>query len=132
MALNLESLQTALTSLQEALALCEAQPSSTPLALTLRDGVIQRFEYTYEVAWKIIQRWLMENVNPEAVAQMSRKDLYRMAAQKGLIADPQCWFDFHSARNLSTHTYDPESAKLAYSSIPGFVNEIAALIKRLH
>jgi len=69
-----------------------------------RDSVIKRFEYTYELSWKMMQRWIGENVSPDAPDTMTRKDLYRLAAQKKLIDDPNKWFQYHQARNVSSHT----------------------------
>ena len=62
---------------------------------TIRANVIQNFEFTYELCWKFIQRWLRENrFLEEASLPRTRKDLFRMAARHGLIEHPERWFDY--------------------------------------
>ncbi|MBF0139316.1 MAG: nucleotidyltransferase substrate binding protein [Magnetococcales bacterium] len=136
MALELDTLNKALDTLKVALRLHEEKKGeSEELALALRDSVIQRFEYTYNLSWILMQRWIAENVNPESADPVyTRKELFRIAARLGLIADPLHWFSYHKARNISAHTYKETNAEEAFKAAVAMVEDVdyllAALAKR--
>jgi nucleotidyltransferase substrate binding protein (TIGR01987 family) len=135
MKLDLTPLQKALTSLQEAIdsttdelfmnGLSESQQR------TMRAGVIQNFEFTYEISWKMLRRQLKSEEGEEDVARLSRKDLYRLAAQKGLLDDPESWFVFHRARNETSHTYDQSIANDVYLIVLKFLPSAQALFNQI-
>lgn len=132
MALKLDKLKEALATLKEAIELHQEKQSDTKLALALRDSVIQRFEYTYELAWKIMQRWLATNVSPEASETVySRKELFRLAAKWKIIDDPLRWFKYNEARNISAHTYDEDNAEQVFQAALGLVIDVKYLINQL-
>lgn len=119
-----------LTPLQKAtasLASAIAQPKNE----FIRDAVIQRFEYTYELAWKFIKRDLSEDVGSEAINGLNRKDLFRIAADKGLINDPLPWFTYHKARNETSHTYNEKTAEETYIVALQFVKDAQYLLNKL-
>ena len=98
--LVLTPLKRALSPLAEALA--------APDSGFVRDSIVKRFEYTYELSWKFMRRhliWAALEPEPE-----TRKDLFRAAARAGLIDDPEAWFTFHEARNLTAHSYNDKNA----------------------
>jgi len=72
-----------------------------------REGLIQRFEYTYELAWNTIKDFL-ENQGYQNIT--GSKDAIRQAFQSGLITDAEKWFDIIESRKLSSHTYDEDKA----------------------
>lgn len=72
----------------------------------IKSGIIQNFEVCYEISWKLMKKWLGENIGTVTVDGISRKELYRIATQNKLIDDPEKWFIFHEARNLTSHDYD--------------------------
>jgi nucleotidyltransferase substrate binding protein (TIGR01987 family) len=86
--------------LEEAIALSKAR-ALTPLE---REGVIQRFEYTWELAWKVLYDYLtfsgivLETVTPAATVRAA------FAAQ--IIQDGKVWLAALDARNKMAHTYD--------------------------
>ena len=131
MALDLTTLQSALQTLKEAIILYDQQEHNIPLKDALRDSVIQRFEYTYELSWKLIQRWIELNINPELAEAWSRKDLYRIAAQKALIKDPNIWFQYHQARNVAAHAYNQTNAQIALEAARKCVEDIEYLLAKL-
>lgn len=116
-------LQKALATLH--LALCQ------PKDEFIRDAVIQRFEYSYELAWKLLRRYLAEDVGAETLAPLSRKDLFRLAADKQIIASPLPWFDYHHARNITSHTYDEAVAEQVYQTATAFYDDAMALLAEL-
>lgn len=69
-----------------------------------QEGVIQRFEYTYELAWKTMKDYLQDNgiVLPEITARNVIKEAY----SSKIIDDGQVWIDMMLHRNLLAHTYD--------------------------
>lgn len=77
--LELNSLSNAVTSLSAAIA--------RPKDEFIRDSVIQRFEYTYDLCWKFLARFLEADIGSEEIDRLSRKDLFRIGAEKGYIND---------------------------------------------
>lgn len=71
-----------------------------------KEGVIQRFEYTFELAWKCLKD-KMEN-DGIILEQVSPKNIIRQAFQAKYIDDSEMWMNMLSARNLMSHTYDLE------------------------
>jgi nucleotidyltransferase substrate binding protein (TIGR01987 family) len=97
----------------------------------VRDAVIQRFEYTYELAWKSLQRRLTEDLGSEAVAPLSRRDLFRLAAERALIDDPLPWFEYHKARNITSRTYNERIAEEVYVVAQAFLSDVESLLRVL-
>lgn len=100
-----EDLRRAIERLKEALA-----EKETPL---VRDGTIQRFEFTYEMSWKAMKLWLED----KDIDVRNAKDTLREALQQGLIEDGNGWTQMHENRNLTSHTYDEAVAKKIYAFI---------------
>ena len=71
----------------------------------IRSGVIQHFEFTYELAWKFIKRRLEADIGRTSVDGISRRELFRVAAENRLIEDVEAWFQFHIARNETSHAW---------------------------
>ncbi len=97
----------------------------------LRAGAIQHFEFTYELAWKFIRRWLAEQLGKDYVLGVTRRELFRLAAEHGLIGDVDAWMRFHRARNLTSHTYNETVAREIYASARDFLPHAARLLRRL-
>ncbi|GAA5819405.1 MAG: nucleotidyltransferase substrate binding protein [Methanobrevibacter sp. CfCl-M3] len=62
-----------------------------------RASVIQHLEYTYELSWKIMKRFLRIDIGSE-VDTLSRKELFRMIGEKQLIDDFESWNEFNTAK----------------------------------
>ena len=104
--LDLSSLSKAVASLESSLRQEKNE--------FLRDSVVQRFEYTYELCWKFMARQLEADIGSVETDRLSRRDLFRVAAEKGLIDSPAAWFGFHAARNRTSHMYAEEVAEEVY------------------
>lgn len=76
-------------------------------------GIIQVFEFTFELAWKALKDYL-ESQN--IVAQYPR-DVVKEAFAYSLIDDGELWIDMLEKRNLLSHTYDKQRAQTAYNLI---------------
>jgi nucleotidyltransferase substrate binding protein (TIGR01987 family) len=96
----------------------------------IRDGCIQRFEYTYELANKFIGRFLVGHFNINNDNSLTHNQVLREAAKCGLVSDVELWFEFKKARNNTTHTYDEDNANKVIEVVPYFINEVKFLIKR--
>lgn len=114
MSINLNSLKKAISSLEKAINVAIKWQNKESINAdeleTIKAGVIQNFEFVYEQCWKLMKRWLEENVNPESVDGITRKELFRMGIENKLIIDFEKWMEFHYARNLTSHTYDQKTA----------------------
>jgi nucleotidyltransferase substrate binding protein (TIGR01987 family) len=122
-------LEKAVTQLQNALV----EQAREPDRLLLRAGLIQTFEYTFEISYKMIRRYLAATEpNPDDVAALTFEGLIRRADELGLVASPVAiWKDFRQARTDTSHTYNEEKAVAVVSRIPPFAQEAAFLLKRL-
>jgi len=99
---------------------------------TIRAGVIQNFEFTYELCWKMLKRRLEADApNAEAVDQMSFRDLIRAGAESGLIKDPKRWFTYRRQRNITSYTYDDDKAEDVYKTAVEFVHDARDLLSML-
>jgi nucleotidyltransferase substrate binding protein (TIGR01987 family) len=134
-ALDLSSLDGAVHSLETAVAKSRDRDLMERLDEETRDvvraGVIQNFEFTFELCWKFIQRWIRINRTPEDAEPRTRKDLFRMAARYELIEDPSSWFGYAEARNITSHTYDRKKAASVYRVAVRFVKDARFLLEQL-
>jgi nucleotidyltransferase substrate binding protein (TIGR01987 family) len=132
MPLQLDSFRNALASLRAVQAKSEDQAFMARLdAITceaIRSGVIQHFGFTFELAWKFIRRRLEADIGRTSVDGIPRRCLFRIAAENGLIEDVEIWFQYHLARNRTSHTYDPAIAANVYAHSLRFARDAATLL----
>lgn len=83
---------------------------------SIRDGVIQRFEICAELAWKSVREYLIDAGYTEI---NSPKSVMKTAYSDGLIDNESDWLDLLNSRNLTSHIYDEETAKVVFSKISG-------------
>ena len=105
--------------------------ADTDLIDTTRAGVIQNFEVTYEQSWKVLRRWMMQNLSIPDSELTQRRQLYRLAAKHTLINDVEAWWDFHAARNMTSHTYNQAIALEVAAAARKFDIACAQLINGL-
>jgi len=122
MELIIEPLEKALATLKEALAEYQKDISNT----FVRDSVIQRFEYTFELSHKILRRFLSETEASKAeISEMLFNDLIRLGCKRGLLLnDLETWDKYRKARNASSHNYDEFNADNIVVIIPVFIEDI--------
>lgn len=134
MALDLSSLQKAVDSLQRAVKVASSQIKGkvdTDEEEVIRAGVIQNFEFTYELCWKFMKRWLEINIGSAAVDGIPRKELFRLAAENRLIGEVEAWFEYNNLRNETAHTYDAKTAAEVYEAAVRFAADALAFLKTL-
>ncbi len=89
-------------------------------------GAVQAFEFSYEMAWKIMKRVLATR----GIESGSPRDVFRKAAQDNIIYDPETWFDFLDKRSLTMDIYDEEILEEVVSSFEVFSRELSKLISK--
>jgi len=103
----------ALLQLQSAVALSEERE----LSLLEKQGLIQGFEYTHELAWKTMKDFLEYRGSTEQI--YGSKDASRQAFGLGLISNGEEWMQMVKSRNLTSHTYDEETVEAIVEVILG-------------
>lgn len=79
----------------------------------LAEGLIQRYEYTHELAWKVMKDYEEYQGITDI---MGSRDAIRVALRAGILDDDR-WMDTISDRNLTSHNYDDETAKHIVNNI---------------
>jgi nucleotidyltransferase substrate binding protein (TIGR01987 family) len=79
----------------------------------IRDSVIQRFEFCWELAWKMLKLRLQQL----SVDVLNPRDIFKEALNKGLIQDGNAWSQIQKYRNQTSHTYDAILAQEVYEHI---------------
>lgn len=132
MSLQLDSLAKSIDRLERSVkAANKLDTSDEDLQETVRAGVIQHFEVAYEVSWKMIKRWLEENIGAASVDGVTQRNLFRLGAENRLIADSELWMDYHKARNSTSHTYNEDAAESVFAKAAEFVHDAKHLLKML-
>jgi nucleotidyltransferase substrate binding protein (TIGR01987 family) len=130
--LDLSSLEKACEALALSLQLYDRNslPEDNPEKVLLRDGVIQRFEFTYELSWKMLKRYL-EEYSLEKADGLNNRELFRIGWEQGLISDPEKWFHYLKMRNQTSHVYDKAKAIAVYAAARVFLPDAQHLLKQL-
>ena len=133
--LDLTSLKSSISSLEDAIGtytFFSSRPDITGKDLhTIRSGALQNFEFTYELCWKFMKRWLDAHIGSGVADGATRKELFRISAENRLINDAGVWIEFHRSRNLTSHTYDGSNAKNVLTSAIAFYPESVDFLQRL-
>jgi nucleotidyltransferase substrate binding protein (TIGR01987 family) len=80
----------------------------------IKEGLIQRFEYTHELAWNVMKDYATYQGNTNVGGS---RDATREAFQLNLVSDGKIWMDMIGSRNKTSHTYNEETADEIYSKI---------------
>ena len=126
--LDFTSLRSALSRLAEGYKRYQSDVSD----IQIRDGLIQRYEFTYEISHKMLKRHLeMTSANPEAFDALPFADLIRTANEQSLLkSDWSAWKVFREMRSKTSHTYDEDIAQTVVKIIPAFIDEIEFLVRQ--
>ncbi len=131
--LDLTTLRNALASLEGAVGVVSdsAWFSQQPTVVqdTMIAGVIQNFEFVYEISIKMLKRQIeLESASPGEIDRVNFRDMLRIAGEKGLIADVEAWFKYRKMRNLTAHTYDRDKAREVYRDTLTFIDGARSLL----
>jgi nucleotidyltransferase substrate binding protein (TIGR01987 family) len=125
--IELEPLEKAITQLQAGFDKMRFDPADD----LRRDGVIQRFEYTMDLAWKILQRFLKEHFQSDPNKIKSKNDIFRESARLGLVKDAEAWIGHYAARNDTSHDYNQEKADEVFERVKLFLPDVHNLLETL-
>lgn len=99
--------------------------------IDIRDAVIQRFEYTYSLALKVISRFIKMQ-STDVIDNMTFNQTIREANKLGLLkTDLPQWTEYRQKRNLTSHTYDEQVANDVISIIPEFKEEAEYILSKI-
>lgn len=98
------------------------QYGNTDIAI-IKEGIIQRFEFTHELSWKLMQDILKGQGETDLFGS---KSATRLAFNRGLIQNGEIWLDMIESRNITVHTYnsdilDKEFNKVVKYYLPLFI-----------
>ena len=117
-----EDLIKANKRLEEAL-----QEEATDLAI---DGVLHRFEFTFELAWKTMKDYIEYQGISEKTG--SPREIIKEAFSIGLIDNGDVWINMMLARNTLSHLYDEETSREIYDDIKDkYIIEIKKLVQKI-
>ena len=132
MNLHLDSLTKSIDILERSIkTVSRLDISDNDLWETVRAGVIQNFEVAYEQSRRMMIRWLKENIGSTYVDGISRRELFRLAAESRLITDAERWMDYHNARNQTSHTYGEHIAQSVFEEATEFAHDARQLLRTL-
>lgn len=96
-------------NLQKAFRLFEAAATASQLSTLEEEGLVQRFEYTFELTWKTLKDFLeWEGV----IASMNfPREVLQQAFKIGIFTDHDGWREMLKSRNETSHTYDEQTVK---------------------
>jgi nucleotidyltransferase substrate binding protein (TIGR01987 family) len=128
-ALDISTLVNAVDRLREGLERHRREPQDE----MVRDGLIQRFEFTYELSHRMLRRYLrMVAPTPGLYDQMPFQDLIRSGSAQGLLrSDWAAWRRYRDMRARTSHTYAAAVAEQVAAGIPDFLAEAMHLADRL-
>ncbi|MCL1929420.1 MAG: nucleotidyltransferase substrate binding protein [Treponema sp.] len=107
---RLHNYKKALVTLESAVELAKTRK----LTDLEKQGTIQGFEFTFEIAWNLMKDFLEEQ---GITGIIGSKGAVRQAFSKDLIEDGQIWMDMIESRNLSSHSYDEATAEKLFEKI---------------
>ena len=98
-----------------------------------RAATIQAFEYTYELTFKMIKRYITISLNnPAEIDDMTFNDIIRVAYGKNIVrSDVSVWCEYRKKRGITSHTYNEEKAQKVFESAKKFLDETRYALCRL-
>jgi nucleotidyltransferase substrate binding protein (TIGR01987 family) len=134
MKLDISSFEKAVGQLAKSVSYLNSELAKKDAGLReqFRAATVQTFEYTYELAVKMLRRQL-ERISPapDSISKMDFMDLVRTAAQAGLLKNVAAWKRYREKRNITSHIYDAEEAEDVISVVGGFLKDMRSLLKEL-
>lgn len=133
MELDLTALHDALRALDKSLGYLNSDMAKdADLREQFRAASIQAFEFTYEVAYKMLKRQLERMAaDPTEVDRMTFMQVIRTGAEAGLIADIARFRDYREKRNATSHTYNASKAEDIVAVLPRFSEDVRTLLSEL-
>lgn len=134
MKLDLTSFQDAFAALERSMTFLTSDiAKKNPLLHEqFRNSAIQCFEFTHELAFKMMKRQLEQmSPDPAAIDKMAYMDIVRSAAEAGLVTDVARFKDYRDKRNITSHTYNQAKAEKIEAILPAFRDDMRSLLAEL-
>lgn len=94
------------------------------------DGVLQRFEFTFELAWKTLKDYMEYQGFSNKIG--SPREIIQQAFKHGIIEDGETWIKMMLSRNALSHLYDENTSRKIYKEIKKeYIELLEALIEKL-
>lgn len=116
---KISQIESALKQLGEVL---EVEPTEI-----VKDATIQRFEFTYELAWHLLKKAAFVS----GIEVSSPREAFRVGAQLGLIDSVDIWFGYLDNRNSTVHIYDRSIADQVYGEIKNFYQDCLKMVEKV-
>jgi len=129
MDIDIAPLERAIARLEEAVEIYQQDTAQS----LIRDGLVQRFEFTYELCYKLLRRYLATNAGPpELVNGMNFSDIIRVANENNLLLGnwPR-WKTYRDMLARASHSYNEAVALDVVAGIPAFLEEARYLRDKL-
>jgi nucleotidyltransferase substrate binding protein (TIGR01987 family) len=134
MKLDLTSFQDAFAALERSVTFLTSDSAKKDPLLheQFRNSAIQCFEFTHELAYKMMKRQLEQmGPDPAAIDKMAYMDIVRSAAEAGLVTDVARFKDYRDKRNITSHTYNQAKAEKIEAILPAFRDDMRSLLVEL-
>ncbi len=127
--LDLKNLKSSLTALEE--CYCDYS-SQTDLKMQtyIKDSCIKHFEYTYETAKKIMNKFLKKEYD-KTEKDLTINNIFREMFGLGLIENFENWVNYREKRNITSHEYDITKTYQIIDIIPSFIADAQFLVNSL-
>ena len=131
--INLDPLERANARLGQFIALYDSTGDDHPHHDALEAAVVKSFEFTFELAFTSIRRYVADYaLSPGQVGQMRIADIIRTAGKYGIIEPPEDWLVYRQRRNAISHEYfDEDSIDRIIDVAPGLHNAVSGLLNSL-
>ena len=131
MKIDVSSLESALKQLNTSMNYLQSE-KDPGLKVQFRNSAIQCFEFTYELSYKMIRRYLEQVVSTrDEIRQINFADFVRTAAEAGLIPDVKRFLRYRERRNITSHTYNQKKAEEVVEVLDDFARDVCFVIQEL-
>jgi nucleotidyltransferase substrate binding protein (TIGR01987 family) len=134
MKIDFSPFEKAISQLEKSVSFLNSEMAAenTDLHEQFRAAVIQAFEYTYELAVKMIRRQLEQIVaNPAELREMNFMELIRTAHEAGLVREVPPFKIYREKRNITSHTYDADTAEEILTVVNDFSGDMRFVLEEL-
>ena len=127
--LDLTLLKSSLSTLKESYNDLDLQQSER-IKTYVKDSCVKRFEYTYETAKKIMNKFLKKEYD-KTESELSINNIFREMYGLGLIQNFENWVNYREKRNFTSHEYNIALTYSIIDVIPNFIKDTEYLIENL-
>ena len=124
--LDLTNIKNAVATLEEAINYYNTDVEQS-IKNMYADSCIQRFEYTYELSWKIMKKYLKLFFN-KTEQELTIQNIFRYSQGYGLIQDWTKWVEYNDARNNISHEYNLNKAQFVLTVLQTFLEDVKSFI----